>query len=1150
MADDYDALKVKYNSKVEAEIKSFLPIIGNEIPNKLLTDFDAVDEAAVIASTGTGAGSYDYIKNIRGRSCYKAALDTGENLTITYTPASAVNLLSLASSSNNYAETKQTGKYGDDQDKLFLIWQWLAVGSSTVDVNIKVYSSDTDYAELKATYQSAITAASGWDKSQVGMNDTYFTYNASFVDASWEAVTKIQIIFDNSGGSTDDIYLQGLWVGLPKVNSRLEGAGTDPVITNAYFPDVDDTNAIFVSWLLGNDANAGTARNAPKKTVTDAITDAMSGSKDFVVIMDSETYKPIKADYTDFGIKETLTYAITIIADFIETPVLSAKPGNLNKDRIGARKYYRNAYYINDGGAGTTITVGAAGADQTTIAAAYAAASNGDCIEIIDSGTYDEALNTAVGKGVTIQALAGQKPIWKNTGANTIVNVIHAVTLKFYGIIFEGNASGSDVLIDITNLSSPVIIKDCAFQGVDGTYVESVFGLTIENCTFFTEHSNDFCLDITQSATGSFYLLNNTARLQGSSYFIRARRAGALDIDIYAYYNDGLTGPAAGGFFYWFADSGTGATYTNVYFIYNRIQLKVVFSHINSLISENSYIVNNYFEMYQTTAIQISSATSATASTYYISSNFFINRVSQNAQAINVIASTANLHIYINKNIIMGSDFSFLSGVVMSAICTIEEFESNLFYKCDRDATSYGAFFTNQAVVASYNFYISCYYGVYENGTGSYAESTGIFYDNNTNTSGNVNIVGSSTSDPKFVSYDDLRLGWLIDSPIDETIARRNFGGALISATVTAAETLGLKFLKFEGHYGKTGADTVDVITNIQYCYFTDFAKALCSVDAQIHSLNCKYINNSIALLIATDTISDTSNVKYNILNENDMGLLFRSAVDFDYNTILNSSYGMYGRFSGFYADDEYISAYSNITNSIITGSLNYDYYYTLPTDYCIIGTRYYDSLAKTDINYKNTVGDNDITSSPKLDTAYFYPNNIYEGYELVSPAYNAASDSGNNIGARNEIHITSAPSASDYAFPLEINNPQFLSFELRPINLEEITTVDGSYKAYSDVDMYILNFSWDSVASGGKITPTMKTIIEYMFKTYWLIAISTDDGVSYTYYKVDKSSSLNFELQLFKNPTRPYGNTALFLRAMPDAFDIADYTVEIGMDE
>jgi hypothetical protein len=393
------------------------------------------------------------------------------------------------------------------------------------------------------------------------------------------------------------------------------------------------------------------------------------------------------------------------------------------------------------------------------------------------------------------------------------------------------------------------------------------------------------------------------------------------------------------------------------------------------------------------------------------------------------------------------------------------------------------------------------------------------------------------------VDPDNLNFGWSFDSVIESDFTKY---GAWLSKFINPAGAfdLTLQFLDLQGFTGQS-ISTAAAHIKPQYCNIHDFTVALNSVSAQISPQYCLFENNGIAMRYNNATINTVPNCKYNIMDGNNTGILLRSGAAIDHCTIVNGDYGIAGVFSGYYALTEYISDYLTITNNIIFDNNVIDYQYNLPTDYCIIGRRYYDLLPVDDINYKDTTGEHDITDNPTLTDTYF-PGLKILGYKTNSPAYNAASTATQNIGARYLNRINAATAYSSYTFDA---NPQGYGVRMEPVNMESVTDTSGNYTAVVDAYAVTIAFEWTEPGRLSKIMSQQKTAMEYIYQTYWIVGISTDDGASWVYYKINKEVNPQTKQIGFYYNELPWGEWSMEFHKMPADFLIADYTVNTMED-
>ena len=1158
MATLYDKIRTQHTTGLDTEIKDYLPIIGNEIPNKLITNFDETEAVTVITDTGVVAGACDYKKSYHGNACYKLSVENagaGGQGRVQINFATAINLTQLSESSNNYAEIKQTGKYGNDEDKLFLILNAMVNppgGKFSNRIAPRVYNG-TKYAEAQGSYRAEYSGTPAginideWQKVSWEMNNTTFSYNNGFLDADWENVTKIEFICFVPGTTTVPFYFQNFWCALPPYNLNQDFAAH--IVANSYYPDVNETNSIFVSWLFGDDANTGQGREIPVKTIDDAITksNAIAG-RDYVVILDSETYKPI-TNYTDVGIKQTLTDDVILIADYLETPVLSIAPGSLNKNRIGSREYYRTHWYENDGGVGTKIYVDSTGvypASVLTITAAIAASAAGDCIEIVDdSAVYDEAGAIAIPHDLTFQAAPKIKPIWKCSAANTTASVANADTIRFYGIIFEGNnGAAAEQRIDINHADADIKTIDCTFKEIggdanNGDAIETNALTVVENCLFIDNGNNFKSIEKDVNTTGLLYTINNLIYLKNlaTNYFVTAGRASAAGLNTFMIYNefyaDNSATPAC---FIKYSDGAGTVNPTNFYVFLNIIHNGEIYvDYANNQRGNEIFIKNNKICQYAIFGMYFRDLP-ASASVLKVEGNLFVPIGTVALTRVICISNvTGNFTFSFDKNIIWGDDSNkFYHGLYINNMSTITfaSCDNNIFYKISHRAVD-----VLSNINATFNNNIYLFNGDGIICAGVITDNYGIYYGNTNDVGPNVVRNNNSSENPEFIDADNINFGWYFDSVLETRNEWIGFLGSLFYPTITAAETLGIKFIETEGYYGKSCFDTNDVEITLQYCNIKDFVLGINSVGEKINVLNSYFENNSIAARINNSTITEIIDCKNNIFYKNNTAIILKSGIDFDYNTVLESDYGLYGIFTGFYSLDEYISDYVIIQNSIIYESSVYDYYYTLPTNYCIIGSRYYDELASTDINYKVTKGANDYAEKPWLTDNYF-PATLYEGYLFNSIAYLNDSLGTGHIGARNENHIKAVFIFTAYTFN---DNPYVIPMPIRPIHQQSIYTILGEYKATVDVFIQAYIFDWTDNAL---INAAMRAQLELIFQTPWIVGISFDDGVSYNYFKIITDSEFTIQQERYLKTELLFGQTGLEFVEIP-GFDITDYEID-----
>lgn len=1121
MSTLYNKIRTRHTTGLTTQIKDFLPIIGNEIPNKLITYFSVEDDALITATSG----GFDYIKAYHGKSCYKGVADT-DTQTITYTPAVPLNLTTLSDAEvNNYATITRPATATDAKDKLHLVLQWRCKATASGDV--PTFSIQVKNGTKTATLATAFTVTNimenKWWKTIFAMNSTVFTYANGFADADWANVTDI-VISHSVDANPCDFYVHGLWIALPY---EQPGYGGD-TITGAYYPRVPDSNVIYVSHLFGDDANTGLTKIIPKKTIEAGLAAAVSGGKDYVCIIDSATYKPIDTANNCAGLSATLTANVTIIADYLETPTISTEAGLFDATRTGARDYYRTAFYENIGGAGAKLTVGTGGT-YATIALAYAAASAGDCIEIVDSAVYDETLDIA--KDITIQAAPLCKPTWKYSGGNNTVTSTGDYAINIFGIIFEGNNSAAEQRIVITNTAATkkTNIVDCTVKDLGTTNNSAVvYGIylrgtgRIENCLAF---------DIAKNANASFvahvfYLLSENPIMFMNNEFKQDRIAAAL-----RYLTASVT---AGGI------TIKGCSISAPEWIYGSSNIGIYLETNTANASTWMYYNINYTNIESVasnaTAIQYFSGNELIENKIVISlagTRQFTENVINTCYILHYAAGIYSFGIYkrnifygnVNSPAYMPKMFWYMAYGGTPASSTELTFDNNLCVNYDLRIYTLNQTYNKNIL---YNLEIdvsnttitmtdTLYYGVT---IAAISPPQGV-----------VNFTTSVNADPLLLNPSDGNFGWEVDSPIEnityDAYGWREFLPALIEFD-GATYTGGFKFINFTGSANFNLIKSGTAISALQYCTIAGFCQGVRADGNKVSVLNCDIsdIDGFAIMNYATDTAL-ISTIKNNIITDCYVGVFLRSGADLQYNTIIDNDYGVYGYFFGFYSIEQYAKDYVTIMNNILFNNTISDYDYDKLSDYNIIGTRAFPLSA----------GDNDITENPQLDDNN-YPATVYTGFKRNSPAYLGASDTGKHIGARNEQHIKAVLAYTAYTL---VDNPINFTQELEPINAQTTMSVTGEYEGIVDAFVAAFNLEWteDTITDA-----TQKLAIEAIKKTTWILGLSFDAGVTYNYYKVELDGVLSTKQPVYVLQEVPYGSYSIRVREIP-GFDITNYEVD-----
>ncbi len=279
------------------------------------------------------------------------------------------------------------------------------------------------------------------------------------------------------------VYVGGSYTSLSSCYPVLQG-GSYGAYLNA-FPDplFTDANAFFVA-KTGADTNAGTYA-APFLTVEKG-RDALTGAFVYVVIADSGTYGEVLT-WTDAN---TGLYALDGQAPMIE-PVIGATPGTYGARPSGRTKFSTSPStdicHVSKAGSDSTGQRGNILLPFLTAGAAVTAASSGDTIQYLDSGTYAEDVDTGA-KALTFQAIAGEVPTLVNVltgGSDEHFKANAGVALALYGLNIRELKSGTN---DIVNGNFPLTIYDCTLSGtasIDGIRITGTDrAITVVNTVF------------------------------------------------------------------------------------------------------------------------------------------------------------------------------------------------------------------------------------------------------------------------------------------------------------------------------------------------------------------------------------------------------------------------------------------------------------------------------------------------------------------------------------------------------------------------------------------------------------------------------------------------------------------------------------------
>ena len=1176
-------LKLTYNNQLIADEKPYLPIIGNKIPSKQIATFDGLDALTFTQLTGTATGAYDNVKSYHSTACYKVSLAASSSASVTLNFNTPIDLNSLGTQQNGYTTINQTGKYGNVEDQLFFVINLLyQISAGTSQFQIQLFNG-IKYAQIGSRFLPSQTSSDSnkFHKMQWQYFPSFWDYVAGFADSDFSNITSIVLTFTGNSSGTSVYYLQDIFSALPKAAPEL------PFFSNSYYPLYTESNSIFVSQLFGNDKNTGTTKviGAAVRTIEQGIALALAAARTYIVLLDSATYKPIALDGSYVGIQQSLTNNITIIADYLETPTISAEPGLFDAERVGARATLRTAFYENTSGSGNILTVGSGGT-YATIGAANSAASAGDCIQIIDSGTYTALLTCD--KNITIEATPGTTPVW-NVNGNVCLDIDNH-TVNVFGITFKGIGADGEQKVKV-GASGILDIEDCSFSGIGSNTSGTASAIylnptgtdkqTINNCLFTNNGEYFTAINNVPGSSGKTMLINclgnmgttNNNALITSAYAntnpLNTTTVGCMSLSSY-------TTKITNAYFY--VNPSQNAT-TTVNFSCLLCDTNEVFSFpkTNGIVL-NATILNNYIhDVYlATTDPLINTYPVFTNSTLTLHNNLFENITGTTTYVFRQPSSgTYNL----NYNI-----FNNCHSTICLYIATNLTISGNVFNNCNK---CYGINHTPSTIQNSIFNNCKNSVSIELGGGGTVYMPNNIVWNSPVNDPTSLINYSSgpfvTDQNPNFIDPANGNFGWYYNSPIEVlpeglTSAIQNW--ALNSPIINASGAqLNLQFLDIEGFYNTCLLSAVSSTTTATYCNINNSLIGKYNVNAQVHLYNCFMTgngqaireNNSVIASVATQTTN-----KNNIIDTNGTGIMLLSGSDIEYNTIVNNNYGITNIFTGYYNQTNYMNQYVTLKNNIVARNAAWDYVGTLQTDYSIIPNRYFDSLPITSILYVNTVGPHDQSGQPEIDAPdvfniafqiyTYFPNTIFNGFLSNSPAWQAASDTylngqgqtvNLNIGARS---IPAISTQLDYAqYDLNyvgniangkdefyaLENPNEIKYILQPINNESYRQIDGQY--FNDPTAYSkeIELNWITPGVDSKLLDTGRAAFEGAFMSIWVVGLSMDSGVTFVYFKVDKGSSIEMSPHNFlynDTQTEPYGNFKLHLITMPDKFVITDY--------
>ena len=207
-----------------------------------------------------------------------------------------------------------------------------------------------------------------------------------------------------------------------------------------------------------------------------------------------------------------------------------------------------------------------------------------------------------------------------------------------------------------------------------------------------------------------------------------------------------------------------------------------------------------------------------------------------------------------------------------------------------------------------------------------------------------------------------------------------------------------------------------------------------------------------------------------------------------------------------------------------------------LKTDYCLVERRYYDSLATINEDYMDTVGEHDVDYLVDITDSYF-PAHKCTGYNKISPAYNAASTASQNIGAMYLNYFETVMTYTECSF---VDNPTTEPETLRPINQESSISVGIEYVSNQDGFATVKRMNWSDDAL---ITEEMKQQLFEIFKTSWLLLITTDGSEDWEVWKSMKDSEFSIQQYKYNDTTLPYVSCNLEIIRVDD-FNFNDYFI------
>jgi hypothetical protein len=1179
----------KYNTELDTKISDFLPVIGSQIPNKLLTYFDNNDYNNGLVYFGTETapaivGKQNQNKSYRSDGClnlnFNAAQNQHKSVWIDFTKIAGyyntpesmenfVDLKSLSRKTNNFATIYRSGSGAGDKDDLFFvlnIYNQIAFGSAQLVIT---FYSGTQTATLNSLYSPVFDNPSRintWQKCQWALNSTYFSYAAGFTDKSWDNITQIQFTFyaPLKTPTTGDIFLHGAWLALPQANSYLSNA-TSPEISNAYYPDISNTSIYVAAW--GADKGGLETLGAGLQLASSA------GRK--LVLADSRNYRPISSDYRTLGIQSG---NVTVLGGYLETPTISTIKTAVNPSVVGAKTIGYSRY--NDNWKNTTglqrFTVGKSGAQYTTLQAAINATQNNKltCIDFIDSAVYSEVLNIS-GKNLIIQAIDGQSPTIINAGAAASPGITISSIVSFYNITFAGKSADSEVFIACAGATAT--FYNCTFKNIGANTLAAKSGtaikvttastLTFRDCLFsdFGQFVTVFDLSAITASTTTLencvvYLsgnLNSATPGQGSSIFLYANLYCTQTIFCIGCQ---ILQDSNSGYAYWIYNAYSGSISTGgptpgIYFYFNETNCR---QYYGAIVSKNSFWISKN-SIHDINGVLPGTAIGSGTSFNAIDVQVFSGQAYCQGNIFYSISGVAIMAAYeqARGNLWVNNNLFFSCGVAVNvARWDAVAWDNNVAVAC---GIGFQVVYYNNNVTINGWIFSGCVNSVSNSGAvfGSFNQpwvfvNNSIVYDSpladpviyktSTDTTG-TQILNQNCSvlNPGLTNPFGRDFSWDYQSEIESTGCT---AWTAANSILNNQSGLSFYFINFQGETGECFCNTSSGPNAFYYSTFFGFGIAI--NDSQVATaLNfCEFKGNGIGLR-AYKTAGVGSVITSCVFDDNDTAILARSGLTISSSTVVNNTYGLTAPALGLLSIKGAISGIFNISDCIFIKNSGYDYVLNfIPTE-SIVGSSLYD-LGQTP-NFTSTL----------LDPDYYFPAIKKLGYNDNSPAYSIAG----NIGARNSnAYLTPTLTASVYNSAYVgtigtddntdlfycLENPQTFPVSQTAINPSGITFVTGEYQANPTAYADDIILKWGAPGEESKISSAMQAAIIAMYQSVWFVAISSDLGVTWQYYKVIKNAPISMEQKKYifdDTGTAPFGNFSLHLRLIPN-FNITDYTV------